>query len=222
MPGEVTAVAVRWCLRYGLSDRDVEELLAERGATIDHVTIYRWVQTLTPEFIDVARPARHAARIGGSWTKPTSRCARAVSALVRDWITAGLAQHRSDSCRTCSSSSPSAAALRNRNPGNPFRRCHVALARARSRLRDRGSPPGLSRWIRSGRSNWPCRRARGPLLPPWCAAGLLYPLVQLWSFPLLQAGDLDVAGPASGSERRRGVEVRAAEEDDIHGNIVGG
>jgi IS6 family transposase len=61
----VIAVAVRWYLRYGRSYRDVEELLAERGITVDHVTIYRWVQTFTPEFIDAARPARHAA--GDRW-----------------------------------------------------------------------------------------------------------------------------------------------------------
>jgi hypothetical protein len=40
-PREVISVAVRWYLRYGLSYRDVEELLAERGVTVDHVTIYR-------------------------------------------------------------------------------------------------------------------------------------------------------------------------------------
>ena len=40
-PREVIAVAVRWNLRYGLSYRDVEELLAERGVTVDHVTVYR-------------------------------------------------------------------------------------------------------------------------------------------------------------------------------------
>ncbi len=44
-----SAVAVRWYLRYGLSYRDVEELLAERGVTVDHVNIYRWVQRFTPE-----------------------------------------------------------------------------------------------------------------------------------------------------------------------------
>ncbi len=55
-PREVIAVAVRWYLRYGLSYRDVEELLAERGITVDHVTIYRWVQRFTPEFIEAARP----------------------------------------------------------------------------------------------------------------------------------------------------------------------
>jgi transposase-like protein len=75
----VIALAVRWYLRYGLSYRDVEELLADRGITVDHVTIYRWVQTFTPEFIDAARPTRHAAgdrwfvdetylKVAGRWT----------------------------------------------------------------------------------------------------------------------------------------------------------
>jgi transposase-like protein len=41
-PREVIVLAVRWYLRYGLSYRDVEELLAERGVQVDHVTIYRW------------------------------------------------------------------------------------------------------------------------------------------------------------------------------------
>ena len=78
-PREVIAVAVRWYLRYGLSYRDVEELLAERGVDVDHVTIYRWVQTFTAEFIDAARPARHATsdrwfvdetyvKVAGRWT----------------------------------------------------------------------------------------------------------------------------------------------------------
>ena len=35
--------AVRRYLRYDLSYRDVEELLAERGIQVDHVTVYRWV-----------------------------------------------------------------------------------------------------------------------------------------------------------------------------------
>ncbi len=78
-PREVIAVAVRWYLRYGLSYRDVEELLAERGIEVDHVTVYRWVQTFTSEFIDSARPARHATgdrwfvdetyvKVAGRWT----------------------------------------------------------------------------------------------------------------------------------------------------------
>ena len=53
-------VAVRWYLRYGLSYRDVEELLAERGIEVDHVTIYRWVQRFMPLPADAARLARHS------------------------------------------------------------------------------------------------------------------------------------------------------------------
>jgi hypothetical protein len=61
----VITVAVRWYLRYGLSYRDVEELLAERGVEVDHVTVYRWVQRFTQLFADAARPLRHAT--GDRW-----------------------------------------------------------------------------------------------------------------------------------------------------------
>ena len=59
-------LAVRWDLHFGLSYRDVEELLAERGVDVDHVTIYRWVQRFTPLLAaDAARPCRHA--VGDRW-----------------------------------------------------------------------------------------------------------------------------------------------------------
>jgi len=61
----VITLAVRWYLRYGLSYRDLEELLAERGVDVDHVTVYRWVQRFTPLFADAARPLRHAT--GDRW-----------------------------------------------------------------------------------------------------------------------------------------------------------
>jgi len=64
-PAENITVAVRWYLRYGLSYRDVEELLAERGIEVDHVTVYRWVQRFTPLFAEAARPCRHAP--GDRW-----------------------------------------------------------------------------------------------------------------------------------------------------------
>jgi transposase-like protein len=78
-PREVISVAVRWYLRYGLSYRDVEELLAERGVTVDHVTVYRWVQRFTPEFVEAARTCRHVpgdrwfvdetyVKVNGRWT----------------------------------------------------------------------------------------------------------------------------------------------------------
>jgi hypothetical protein len=52
-------VAVRWYLRYCLSYRDVEEQLAESGVEVDHVTVYRLVQRLTPLLAEAARPCRH-------------------------------------------------------------------------------------------------------------------------------------------------------------------
>jgi transposase, IS6 family len=78
-PPEVISVAVRWYLRYGLSYRDVEELLAERGVTVDHVSVYRWVQRFTPKFVSAARPRRHLpgdrwfvdetyVKVAGRWT----------------------------------------------------------------------------------------------------------------------------------------------------------
>jgi transposase-like protein len=55
----VILLAVSGYLRYGLSYRDLEELLAERGVEVDHVTLFRWVQRFTPLLIDAARPAWH-------------------------------------------------------------------------------------------------------------------------------------------------------------------
>src|SRR5215213_8150751 len=62
-PPDVIMLAVRWYLRYGLSYRDVEELLAERGITVDHVTIYRWVQRFTPR-VDRRSPTEPTCRRG--------------------------------------------------------------------------------------------------------------------------------------------------------------
>jgi len=65
VPTEAVLIAVRWYLRYGLSYRDLEELLAERGIEVDHVTLFPWVQRFTPLLIDAARPCRH--RVGSHW-----------------------------------------------------------------------------------------------------------------------------------------------------------
>src|SRR5665213_1988841 len=64
-PPAVILIAFRWSLRYGLSYRALEELLAERGIEVDHVTLFRWVQRFTPLLVEAARPCRH--RVGGHW-----------------------------------------------------------------------------------------------------------------------------------------------------------
>src|SRR6266511_118921 len=78
IPPEVITLAVRWYLRFGLSYRDVEELLAERGIEVDHVSIHRWVQRFAQEFIEAARARQHVVgdrwhvdetyvKVGGTW-----------------------------------------------------------------------------------------------------------------------------------------------------------
>src|SRR5690625_4881637 len=47
--GDVILWAVRWYCRYPISSRGLEEMLAERGSSVDHTTIYRWVQCYAPE-----------------------------------------------------------------------------------------------------------------------------------------------------------------------------
>ena len=77
-PRDVIVLAVRWYLRFGLSYRDVEELLAERGVQVDHVTVFRWVQRFTPLLAEAARPCRRPmgdrwyvdetyVKVGGRW-----------------------------------------------------------------------------------------------------------------------------------------------------------
>src|ERR1700682_902341 len=53
---EMILLAVGWYLRFPLSYRDVEELLAERGLHADHVTVWRWVQRYGPEIQRRLRP----------------------------------------------------------------------------------------------------------------------------------------------------------------------
>ena len=38
---EIILLCVRWYLRYFLSYRDLEEMMAERGLRVDHTTVYR-------------------------------------------------------------------------------------------------------------------------------------------------------------------------------------
>ena len=47
--GEIIVLCVRWYLRFGLSFRNLEEIMAERNLSVDHVTIWRWVQRYAPE-----------------------------------------------------------------------------------------------------------------------------------------------------------------------------
>src|SRR3954454_18952894 len=62
---EIIVLCVRWYLRFGLSFRNLEELMGERKVSVDHVTIWRWVQRYAP---DLHRRCRSELRMTNrSW-----------------------------------------------------------------------------------------------------------------------------------------------------------
>ncbi len=62
---EVIVLCVRWYLRFKLSLRDLVEMMAERGLSMAHTTIMRWVRHYAPEF---EKRWRRFARVAGpSW-----------------------------------------------------------------------------------------------------------------------------------------------------------
>jgi transposase-like protein len=62
---ETIELCVRWYLTYRLSYRDLVEMMAERGVTLSHSTILRWVQRYVPEFEQ--RWGRYAQPVHSSW-----------------------------------------------------------------------------------------------------------------------------------------------------------
>ena len=62
---EIIILNVRWYLRYALSYRDLEEMMCERGLSVDHTTIYRWVKSYGPK-ID-QRLRSHLKKSNDSW-----------------------------------------------------------------------------------------------------------------------------------------------------------
>ena len=75
----IIILCVRWNLRYSLCYRDLEETMAECGLSVDHVTIWRWVQRFAPILNQrLRRELRHPnrswwvdetyVRVAGRWT----------------------------------------------------------------------------------------------------------------------------------------------------------
>jgi hypothetical protein len=67
------SVAVRWYLRYGLSYRDVEELLSERGVTVDPLSVYRNEDSVVERALDLYGLLGHLAAEGGVHDKVDCR-----------------------------------------------------------------------------------------------------------------------------------------------------
>ena len=78
-PVEIILLCVRWYCKYGISYRDLAEMMSERGVAVDPSTIFRWVQRYAPEIEKRIRPYRGPrsgswrvdetyVRVGGKWT----------------------------------------------------------------------------------------------------------------------------------------------------------
>jgi len=72
--GEVILWAVRWYCRYGVSYRDLEHMMGERGVPVDHSTIYRWVQRYATEI---------EKRLRWHWRRPRSTSWRVDETYVK-------------------------------------------------------------------------------------------------------------------------------------------
>ena len=74
---EAVRWAVRWYLMFPVSYRDLELMLRDRGVSVDHRRVFRWIQAYAPELEERIRP--HLRPSNGSWrmarggsTRPTS------------------------------------------------------------------------------------------------------------------------------------------------------
>ena len=77
-PVEIILLCVRWYCKYGISYRDLAEMMQERGVEVDPSTIFRWVQRYAPEIEKRLRPYQGPrssswrvdetyVRVGGRW-----------------------------------------------------------------------------------------------------------------------------------------------------------
>jgi putative transposase len=72
-PIDVVLVCIRWYVAYPLSYRHVEEIMEERGVSVDHSTTNRWAIRFLPLIEKLSR--KHKSKVGtiGGWTRRTSR-----------------------------------------------------------------------------------------------------------------------------------------------------
>ena len=117
---EVILLAVGWYLRFSLSYRDVEELLAERGLHADHVMVWRWVQRYAPEMErrlrsrlkptnDSWRVDETYIRVKGKW-RYLYRAVDSSGATIDFLLSAKQAAAEALSCQSARQSKPSDAA----------------------------------------------------------------------------------------------------------------
>ncbi|WP_316149632.1 IS6 family transposase [Cupriavidus sp. BIC8F] len=139
-PLEVMLTCVRWYVAYPLSLRHLEQMMAERGISVDHSTVHRWALKLLPALNRIFR--RHKRPVGKSWRMDETYilvrgqwkylyravdkaghtidfllCAKRDKAAARRFFERAIAQHGQPDTVTIDGSPANLAALHDLNAG---------------------------------------------------------------------------------------------------------
>jgi transposase-like protein len=82
---EVIVLCVRWYLRFKPSFLDLIEMMAERGLSLAHTTIMRWVQNFAPEFVHRWNRFVRQQAIPGALMRPISRSVASGRFFTAPW-----------------------------------------------------------------------------------------------------------------------------------------
>ena len=115
---EIIILCVRWYITFKLSFRDLVQMMAERGITLSHTTILRWVQQYVPEF--EKRWSRYARPVGDSW-----RVDETYLKIKRQWVYLYRAVEARNESESGGKRGASKHACERKAPINPLKRSEI-------------------------------------------------------------------------------------------------
>jgi transposase-like protein len=83
---DIILSCVRWYVAYPLSYRQVEELMEERGVSVDHVTINCWVLKYSPPLEEASTAVSTRSGLAGAWTRLTSASKGSDVICIGRWM----------------------------------------------------------------------------------------------------------------------------------------
>src|SRR5262245_64392770 len=82
----IILTCVRWYLAYPLSYRQVEELMQERGVSVDHATINRWLLKYSSQLEEAFHRRKHPVEAAGAWARPISASKGSGAICIARWM----------------------------------------------------------------------------------------------------------------------------------------
>jgi hypothetical protein len=95
-PQDIILMGVRWYVAYPLSTRHVEELMEERGVSVDHSTINRWVVKYSPQLEEAFH--RRKRPVWVSWRLPADARRDRTHAHAQEKTAGGRGRERGSHC----------------------------------------------------------------------------------------------------------------------------